>query len=190
MLYGVRYERRFSSRKEELAFQRETAEKLLDWALKREWGLELSALSRERTPEGRPYFSDCPVHFSVSHCKGLVCCGLSDAPLGVDGESRRPFRQPLVERVCTEEERSWIFRQRDREEAFLQLWTLKESVMKLSGKGIAYGFQQARFTFEDGCPRFRDAGVVLSQFRLPGGWVVSAASAQEKFPEFQLVELP
>ena len=189
MLYGARYEKTFSSRREELAFQRSLAEELLRWALRSERGLDLSALRRERTPDGKPFFSDCPVQFSLSHCRGMVCCGLSDSPLGVDVESPRPFSRRLVERVCTQEELAWLEAQPDRERGFLVLWTLKESVMKLSGKGIAYGFQQAAFTFPEGRPVFREPEVQLSQFELPGGGIVSAASREESFSQLRMVDL-
>ena len=189
MLYGARYEKTFSSRREELEFQRAMAEKLLCWALRSERGLDLSTLHRERTPDGKPFFSDCPVQFSLSHCRGMVCCGLSDAPVGVDVESSRPFSQRLAERVCTQEERAWLEAQPDQERGFLSLWTLKESVMKLSGKGIAYGFQQAAFTFREGRPCFWDPEVQVSQFELPGGWIVSAASREESFSQLQMVDL-
>lgn len=189
MLYAARYERLFPGRREELKFQRDLAEKLLDWALRYERGLELSALVRARTSEGKPFFVGYPVHFSLSHCRGLVCCGLSDDPLGVDAESVRPFSQRLVERVCTAEERLWLDAQSDRAAAFLTLWTLKESVMKLSGRGIAYGFQRASFAFREGRPCFPDPEVRFSRFELPGGWVISAASPTEKFSSPRLVDL-
>lgn len=46
MLYAARYEERFASRQEELSHQRVLSERLLQWALKEEFGLELSALVR------------------------------------------------------------------------------------------------------------------------------------------------
>ena len=50
MLYAVRYEDRFASRPEELSHQRALSERLLQWALKEEFGLELSAWSGGRGP--------------------------------------------------------------------------------------------------------------------------------------------
>ena len=189
MLYAVRYEDRFASRPEELSHQRALSERLLQWALKEEFGLELSALVRGKGASGKPYFLGCPIQFSVSHTRGLVCCGLSRTPLGVDAESPRPCKEALIQRACTQEELAWLAGQKERETAFLSLWTLKESVMKLSGQGLGFGLKKASFTFPGGEPRFRDQGVLLSQFSLPGGFVVSAASREEQFPGIQLVEL-
>ena len=180
MLYAARYTIEAPTRREELAHQRALAEKLLAYALKREHGLELSSLAQSRT--------GCPVEYSLSPCRGLVCCALSLSPVGVDAEAPRTFSPALLRRVCTQEELSWLTAQQDLQQAFLSLWTLKESVMKLSGQGIGYGFQRASFTFPEGQPRFREPGVRLSQFVLEGGTVVSAAGG-EVFPSLQLVEL-
>ena len=117
-----------------------------------------------------------------------MCCALSLSPVGVDAEAPRTFSPALLRRVCTQEELSWLTAQQDQQQAFLSLWTLKESVMKLSGQGIGYGFQRASFNFPEGQPRFREPGVRLSQFVLEGGTVVSAAG-REVFPSLQLVEL-
>lgn len=189
VLYVSQYHRNFSNRKEELEYQRALVKKLLQWALSREYGLDLSTLHQERTPEGKPFFTDCPVHFSLSHCRGLVCCALSQSPVGVDGESLRPFTQRLVQRACTAEELAWLCTQPDQNAAFLSLWTLKESVMKLSGQGMTYGFQRASFTFEDGKPHFREPDVRVSQFSLSGGWMVSAVSREETFSELHFADL-
>lgn len=188
MLYAARYTIEAPTRREELAHQRALAEKLLAYALKREHGLELSSLAQSRTAAGKPYFPGCPVEYSLSHCRGLVCCSLSLSPVGVDAEAPRTVSPALLRRVCTQEELSWLTAQQDQQQAFLSLWTLKESVMKLSGQGIGYGFQRASFTFPEGQPRFREPGVRLSQFVLEGGTVVSAAGG-EAFPNLQLVEL-
>ena len=119
------------------------------------------------------------MEYSLSHCRGLVCCALSLSPVGVDAEAPRTFSPALLRRVCTQEELSWLTAQQDQQQAFLSLWTLK---------GIGYGFQRASFTFPEGQPRFREPGVRLSQFVLEGGTVVSAAGG-EVFPSIQLVEL-
>ena len=128
----------------------------------------LSSLAQSRTAAGKPYFPGCPVQYSLSHCRGLVCCALSLSPVGVDAEAPRTFSPALLRRVCTQEELSWLTAQQDQQQAFLSLWTLKESVMKLSGQGIGYGFQRASFTFPEGQPRIPGARRAPVPVR-PGG---------------------
>ena len=98
--------------------------------------------------------------------------------MGVDAEGPRPYKEALARRVCTREELDWLSSQEDRAAAFLTLWTLKESLVKLSGEGLSRGLKGAAFTFPEGEPRCRQPGVVLSRFSLPGGYVVSAAGGK------------
>lgn len=189
VLYAVQYDGKSLSHREHLLRQRSLAEGLLEYALWQERGVRLSSLRRERTQDGKPYFPDCSIHFNVSHCRGLVCCALSSAPVGVDGEGPRPIREDLAPRICTEEELAWLACQPDRAAAFLSLWTLKESVMKLIGQGLKYGVKNAAFSFEDGIPHFRQRDVLMSQHLLPGGYVISVASRQERFSPPQMVSL-
>jgi hypothetical protein len=53
---------------------------------------------------------------------------VSDTPVGADIETLRPIRRGAAERVCTEDE----LRAFD----FLELWTLKESWIKLVGRPL------------------------------------------------------
>ena len=189
MLYAAAYQKTFSSRREELAYQRALADQLLWRALGQEYGVEAGSLQMARTPQGKPYFPGGSVQFSLSHCRGMVWCAVSRSPVGADVEGPRPVPRHLVDRVCTQEELAWLFSQPDQDAAFLSLWTLKESVMKLFGQGIAYGFQQASFTFGEQGPVFREQDVHLSQFALPGGYVLSAASREEHFRLAQVEDL-
>lgn len=189
LIYAVRYGQRFSSRREEAALQRQLAWGLLRLALRREYGLELDTLPMEKGPHGKPCFVGAPVHFSLSHCPGLVCCCLHTSEVGVDAEGPRPFSQRLARRICTKEEAAWLAASLNPARDLIALWTLKESVMKLEGRGIAMGFQNAAFTFPEGKPRSADPQVVLSQFFLEGGFVVSAAARGHAFSQLCFVDL-
>ena len=35
---------------------------------------------------GKPYFLDCPYHFSITHTNFLVAIAVSDTPIGIDCE--------------------------------------------------------------------------------------------------------
>lgn len=151
MLYALPYEKEFSGKREEKAFQHELSQKLLGYALQREYGLTLSDLRLETGPHGKPFFLDSPVKFSLSHCRGLVCCLLGTEEAGVDAEPLgRPFDLRLAERVCTPEELEALKTAPDPEKEFVFLWTLKESFLKLTGEGFHYGLQNAAFSRESG----------------------------------------
>ncbi len=187
LLYAARYEERGLSRREEGQLQRRLARALLGLALRREFSLELDALPMERGPQGKPYFPGAPVEFSLSHCPGMVCAGLSAVPLGVDVQPARPYSQRLARRICTPEELAWLEGSPQKDRDLMALWTWKEAVMKLWGHGMSYGFQQAAFRFPQGDPVPVDGRVTLSRFFL-GEVSLAAASLGEGFPS--VIEVP
>ncbi len=189
MLYAVRYEKTFLNKREEHLYQKELSRRLLDAALRREYGLRLSGLVWETGPCGKPGFADSPVKFSLSHCGGLVCCVLSGEEIGVDCERLRPYDPRLAERVCTLEEMAFLNGSRDRDRALTALWTLKESLMKLSGRGFAYGFKNAAFSFENGKPVCRDPRVKAAGFWEVPGFAVSVCGLKELPPGVVQVSL-
>lgn len=161
LIYAVRYGQRLSSRREEAALQRQLARGLLRLALQREYGLELDALPMgKRAPTASPILWARLSTSASPTALGWVCCCLHTDEVGVDAEGPRPFSPRLARRICTKEEAAWLAASPDPARDLTALWTLKESVMKLEGQGIAMGFQNAAFTFPEGEPRLR---------RPPGG---------------------
>jgi len=79
-------------------------------------------------------------NFSLSHSGDYVILSLSDAYVGTDVEDMRRTYKDVSSRVCTEDELKWLGEALDEPESSLRfyiLWTLKESIMKAEGKGLA-----------------------------------------------------
>lgn len=103
---------------------------------------ELGCLPAElhfcRTEKGKPYLSNAPLHFSLSHSGNYVLCAVHAAPIGADLERLRPIRPELCRRVCTEEEKIFVHpRGKFDSTRFLQVWTAKEALLKQCGSGIS-----------------------------------------------------
>lgn len=103
------------------------------------WNLLACALKQtgiEQLPDvhfgenGKPCFDTCPLHFSLAHSKNMAAALVSDAPCAVDIEAvRSQVRDKLYERCLSETEiRSGC--------DFFDVWTQKECMGKLSGKGL------------------------------------------------------
>lgn len=98
---------------------------------------------------GKPYFPEQPaIHFNLSHCDGLVVCGLSSQPLGVDAERIRPLRPRVLRRAFSPAEVQAIMQSPQPDALFFQLWTRKESYVKALGIGIAYPLRTVAFYTE------------------------------------------
>ena len=125
----------------------------------------LARLYREETGEalpeiavadrGKPYFVNCPWHFSISHTKKHVFCVLSDRPVGLDAEEMdRKVDFRLTERILSETEKRRVDGAEDKRAALLRLWVLKEAAAKLTGEGLR-GFPN-RTDFDPEDPRIME----------------------------------
>ncbi len=86
---------------------------------------------------GKPFLAEHPdLHFNLSHCLSAVACAVSRSPVGIDIESVRKARPDLVSRTMNAAEAQRIFSSPDPDREFTVLWTRKEAVLKLSGRGI------------------------------------------------------
>ena len=72
--------------------------------------------------------------FSLSHSGDYALLAVDVAELGADIQKHTPFSRKTAERVFTPEELRWM--DEEAEERFFSLWTMKESVMKLDGRGF------------------------------------------------------
>ena len=111
---------------------------LLDMALQQEAGILLTECRIELQEHGKPVITNFPnVHFNLSHSKQYFLVGLSHQPIGVDIEMERKINHNLAEKVFTEKEQKSLPSVEDSTytQAFLRLWTKKESYTKALGTG-------------------------------------------------------
>lgn len=88
---------------------------------------------------GKPYLADCPdVCFSLSHSGSWSVLAAADVPVGVDLEYIREPRSGLIGRVFHPDEAACLetVPEQARAAAFTELWTIKESVLKMTGDGL------------------------------------------------------
>lgn len=109
---------------------------LLCEALEKEYGITWKPLF-EYGEHGKPSIVGHPeIHFNLSHCREAALCGVSNRPIGVDVECVRQKKESLVDYTMNEEEVDLIHSSNDPALAFTRLWTMKESLLKLTGEGI------------------------------------------------------
>ena len=128
------------------------AYQLLKQGLSEVYGIEENPIF-EYNEHGKPSIVGHPeICFNLSHCKEAAICAISDQPVGVDVESVRSFNESLVHYTMNEDEIRQIESSEDQAVAFIRLWTMKESAMKLIGTGISndmkHVLQQKKLEFE------------------------------------------
>lgn len=100
----------------------------------------------EYKKSGKPYLKDYPnIYFNISHCRYCVACAIANKEVGLDVQDIRHVSNSLIKRVCNETEQIAIFNSKDKNAEFASIWSVKESVGKLQGCGIATNLKKLTF---------------------------------------------
>jgi 4'-phosphopantetheinyl transferase len=83
---------------------------------------------------GNPSF-----HFNVSHSGRWIVCAVDQQPVGIDIEQIKPVDLEVAKLFFFEEEYGYLMEkeEQDRLRRFYEIWTMKESYVKWTGKGLA-----------------------------------------------------
>ncbi|MDM5296921.1 4'-phosphopantetheinyl transferase superfamily protein [Bacillus pumilus] len=106
------------------------------------YGVPIDQIVFETEGNGKPVVQQIPsFHFNLSHSGDWVVCAVDDAPVGIDIEEIKPIDLAIAKRFFSADEYQDLLSQpAQRQEAyFFHLWSMKESFIKLTGKGLSYG---------------------------------------------------
>ena len=98
---------------------------------------------------GKPYFKNLPeLHFFSSHSGQMVLCALSEVRIGADIHEWRELKSDIAGRFFDPAETEYLrhLTPSESEKAFFDIWCLKESYMKFTGKGMAQPMEEQDFT--------------------------------------------
>lgn len=108
-----------------------------------------------RTSAGKPYFTDLPIRFSLSHSEEKVILAVSDREIGADIQRMRPISLGVAKRFYTPCEQAYVFGKVPVESdfalpkteqshellcRFYEIWTKKEAYGKWRGDGLVSAF--------------------------------------------------
>lgn len=137
---------------------------------------------------GKPYLKgtpcgifDYPVHFNLSHSQERVMCAISESPVGCDVEKTADADLEVARRFFTAEEYMHITAQTERQkrnDAFFELWTLKESLMKATGLGAMLPPESFKTDIENG-----NFGYNYKTYDLSDGYKYAVCSVCNIFDE-------
>ena len=85
---------------------------------------------------GKPYISSKPLYFSLAHSGNIAACAVSDNNIGLDVQIEEAPREKIMRRVFSTRESEYVLSATDKNHAFTEVWTKKESKVKKSGAGI------------------------------------------------------
>jgi len=102
-------------------------------------GLSNSQLKFAVNPYGKPFLLNNPqVHHNIAHINQHIACVTGEVPVGIDIEKIRSIDMKIVERFFVSEEKDYILSAQSdlRNKRFFEVWTKKESRVKLEGKRL------------------------------------------------------
>ncbi len=110
---------------------------LLKRALSQEYGMD-SVPPFVFEPKGKPRLEGFPdIHFNLSHCRDAAVCVLAPHPVGIDVESIDRYDESLLHHMMNADECRRIAASKQPAAEFIRMWTMKESLLKLTGQGLA-----------------------------------------------------
>lgn len=111
------------------------------------------ALVFDTNPYGKPYLAkEQGVKFNLSHAGDWVVAAVSSLEVGIDVEQIKPIEMDIAKRFFTKDEYLELMtvNEKDRIILFYKLWTLKESYVKMIGKGLTIPFNTFSISLEHG----------------------------------------
>lgn len=123
------------------------------------YGLQEKSAEYEIGEWGKPIFKYHPdISFSLSHSGDYAICTIGDAPLGNDIEQRKEGRLKVADRFFAKEELAWLYDAKEdaeRDLRMFRLWTMKESFLKATGRGMSLSLKDFSIHVEEASGRAR-----------------------------------
>lgn len=101
---------------------------------------------------GKPFLTDYPdVHFNLSHSGEYVCCAVAGYEVGTDIQRHQEKVQGIAERFFTKADNRLLecSSNEERQEIFFRIWSIRESYIKLTGRGIGQGLDSFDIDWEN-----------------------------------------
>ena len=103
----------------------------------RKFGIDTGALILHCGENGKPYFADCTLDFSISHSRGTVAVAVSDSgAVGIDVEAAQ-ITDDKARKLAERYFRGDVSRFPEKATDFLRLWVQREAYVKLCGSTLA-----------------------------------------------------
>ena len=173
------------------------AYRLLETVLRKEQ-ICLAAEEMDYGENGKPYLKNrADMHFGLSHSGERVMCAVSSAEVGCDVEKIKAPNLKVAKRFFHAEEYEYLLSlktEEERKQAFFRFWTIKESVIKMTGQGMKMPLSDMliRLGDKEGETKLTltDKKVYVKEYDLQDGYRYACCGQEETFEEqVEIVEL-
>ncbi|WP_010250348.1 4'-phosphopantetheinyl transferase family protein [Acetivibrio cellulolyticus] len=177
-------------RKFEDALRGLTSNILLRYIIASSLGRKNNCIYFSKSEYGKPYIAGNEnFHFNLSHSGDWVVCAVDNMPVGIDVEKIHDVDLNLSARFFSEEEHSYLITldEKERREAFFELWTLKESYIKADGRGLSIPLNSFSFTIIGKSITFKTTNQLkecyFKQYEINNSYKLAVCALNSGFPE-------
>ena len=152
-------------------------------------GMVNEEISFTRSENGKPILVGTETfHFNTSHAGDWVVCAIDSKAIGVDVEKVKTANMAVSRSFFSLEEHLDICNAPDPNDRFFDYWTLKESFIKHSGKGLSQGLNSFTIFFSESAIRVMIEEKTLEnrylkQYFLDEGYKLAVCASSEVLPE-------
>ena len=152
----------------------------------------IDSFSLEYGENGKPYLAGSSgVYFSLSHSFERVMCVLSNTEVGCDVEKVQEKSIAVAERFFAPEEIALIKGSEDSADMFSRLWTLKESFLKMTGKGMTVPLDSFCFSVSENsvnvCQNLTKKQLFFKEYSFENDYKCSVCSYNPLFSDVIIV---
>jgi 4'-phosphopantetheinyl transferase len=155
----------------------------------RETGLENHQIEFYSNEYGKPFLKDRDdFQFNLSHSGIWVVGAVDNQPIGIDVETIQPIDLDISANYFSPDEHQDLMSQEDKFAYFFTLWSLKESYMKIVGKGLSLPLNSFSIKFySPNDIRIKAAGLLLEdiffqQYNIHNDYKMAVCAHHKGFP--------
>lgn len=119
----------------------------------------------DKAIDGKPYFSNIEnLYYNLSHSGDYVVLAMSDTNVGIDIQKIEPKIKNVAKRFFTDEENQYL-NSLDGEErifAFYKIWSVKESYIKYTGRGLRQELSSFNVSLNDDYASIKNEDLILT----------------------------
>ncbi|SNX54846.1 4'-phosphopantetheinyl transferase superfamily protein [Thermoanaerobacterium sp. RBIITD] len=153
-------------------------------------GLKNDELSFYKNEYGKPLLKNMEnIYFSISHSYDWVVVAVNEFSIGIDIEKIKPINLNIAKRFFTDDEYNFIMDVdvQKRLEYFFKLWTLKESYVKLEGKGLYTSLKSFSIIINDYNINIKTDNELKNcffrEYNIDAGYKLAVCSLNNDFPD-------
>jgi len=139
---------------------------------------------------GKPSLKHSEVlHFNLSHSGDWVVCAVDEQPVGIDVEEIAPVDLDISKHYFSKDEHEDLLSKPDQIAYFFTLWTLKESYIKIVGKGLSLPLNSFSIRFKDDNEIRIDAkgkmlkDIFFRQYDIDEKYKMAVCAHNKRFPD-------